>query len=76
MRPETDLKISESMCFFSCLHVHVSYPICTTCEKKIWIGSLLEPCNVNAALETESCERLKREKKENKKMKKMKHQQW
>ncbi len=38
-------------CDFSCLHGRGPYPICATWEDKIRFGSL-EPCSVNAALDT------------------------
>lgn len=51
MRPETDLRRSESICFFP-VYTFVGY-IASVPEKiiiiKIGIGSL-EPCNVNEAI--------------------------
>lgn len=49
--PKTDLRISNSMCFFSCLHIHNTCPICAECEQKIRTGSLV-PSSVNVAIVT------------------------
>ncbi len=48
-KPESDLRISDSMSFLHCLHMHSTDPICAAWEEKIGIGPL-EPCSVNTSL--------------------------
>lgn len=54
MRPETDLRILESMRFFPAYTVMGHIRSVPHGRKKIGIGSL-EPCSVNAAIDTQQC---------------------